>query len=164
MQPIAIVRNGNYHTHLLCFGVLLMLGVVLRPTLIPAQENGTPENKKRVTDFYTLAFVQKQVEEAFTKYIGETYIQHNTNMPDGKEAPIKYLSQFFKDNPQATATIKRVIAENNLVVVHSHWKRNAEDRGSAVMDIFRVEHGKIVEHWDVLQPVPETAANTNSMF
>ena len=164
MQPIAIVRNRNHHTPLLCFGVLLILGAVLWPTLSPAQGNGTPENKKYVTDFYTLAFVKKQVEEAFTKYVGETYIQHNPTVPDGKEAPLKYLSQFFKDNPQATATIKRVIAEDNLVAVHSHWKQNAEDRGRAVIDIFRVEQGKIVEHWDVLQPVPETAANNNGMF
>ena len=72
MQPIAIVRNRNHHTPLLCFGVLLILGAVLWPTLSPAQGNGTPENKKYVTDFYTLAFVKKQVEEAFTKYVGET--------------------------------------------------------------------------------------------
>ncbi len=117
-----------------------------------------------LTDFYTLAFVNKQVEEAFTKYVGETFIQHNPNIPAGKGASIKYVSQFFKDNPQATVTIKRVIAEDNLVAVHAHMKRNAEARGLAVIDIFLVEQGKIVEHWDVLQPIPETASNNNGMF
>jgi predicted SnoaL-like aldol condensation-catalyzing enzyme len=159
-----MVRNKNHHTHLLCFGVLLILGVALWPTQNHAQGNGTLENKKYVTDFYILAFVKKQVEEAFIKYVGETFIQHNPNIPDGKEASIKFLGKILKDNPQATITIKRVIAEDNLVAVHSHLKRNAEDRGRAVIDIFRVEQGKIVEHWDVFQPVPETASNNNGMF
>jgi len=164
MHPISMVRNKNHHTHLLCFGVLLILGVALWPTQNHAQGNGTLENKKYVTDFYILAFVKKQVEEAFIKYVGETFIQHNPNIPDGKEASIKFLGKILKDNPQATITIKRVIAEDNLVAVHSHLKRNAEDRGRAVIDIFRVEQGKIVEHWDVFQPVPETASNNNGMF
>ena len=60
--------------------------------------------------------------------------------------------------------LQRVIAEDNLVAVHSHLRRNAEDRGRVVIDIFRVEQGKIVEHWDVFQPVPETAAKNNGMF
>jgi len=164
MQPISIQRNRNHHTHFLCLGVLLTLGAVLWPTLNYAQGNDTRENKKYVMDFYTLAFVKKQVEEAFIKYVGETFIQHNPNIPGGKEASIKFLGKFLKDNPQATITIKRVIAEDNLVAIHSHFKRNAEDRGRAVIDIFRLEQGKIVEHWDVFQPVPETASNNNGMF
>jgi predicted SnoaL-like aldol condensation-catalyzing enzyme len=164
MQSISVVRNRNHHTQLVCFGVLLILGVVLSLTLTLAQGSDTLESKKCVTDFYTLAFVKKQVEEAFTKYVGETFIQHNPNIPDGKESSIRFLGKVLRDNPQATTTIKRVIAEDNLVAIHSHLKRNAEDPGRAVIDIFRVEQGKIVEHWDVFQPVPENASNTNGMF
>ena len=164
MQPISILRNGNHHAHVLCFEVLLILGVVFWPILNYVPGSDIPENKKYVTDFYTLAFVKKHVEEAFAKYVGENFIQHNPNIPDGKEASIGFLAKFLKDNPQATTTIKRVVAEDNLVAIHSHLKRNPEDRGRAVIDIFRVEQGKIVEHWDVLQLIPETASNNNGMF
>jgi len=127
------------------------------------QPNNTQKNKKLVLDFYTLAFVDKRVEEAFNKYVGEPYIQHNPNLPDGKKPVVEFLVKLFS-NPQMVVSIKRVIAEDDLVAIHQHSKGSPEDPGEAIIEIFRVDKGKIVEHWDVMQSVPERSANNNTMF
>lgn len=127
-----------------------------------AQSNVTQKNKKLVVDFFTLAFVDKKVEEAFNKYIGDAYIQHTPDLPD-KKSTIEFLSKLFS-NPQLKVSIKRVIAEDDLVVIHLHSKNSSEDIGDAIIEIFRVDRGKIVEHWGVMQPVPEKSANDNTMF
>ena len=125
----------------------------------------TQKNKKLVTDFFSLAFVEKKIQEAVNTYVGDAYIQHNPNLPDGKEPLIGFLSKIFlQENPQISVSIKRVIAEGDLVVVHHHSKNSPEDPGQAIVEIFRVKNGKIVEHWDVFQNVPETSANENTMF
>ncbi|HKU42727.1 MAG TPA: nuclear transport factor 2 family protein, partial [Polyangiales bacterium] len=109
-------------------------------------------------------FKDKKPEEAFARYGGDKYIQHNPRVPDGKDAVIGYFIPFFKNNPEASWEIKRVIADGDLVVLHVHSRSNASDRGRAIVDIFRVEKGKVVEHWDVIQDIPEKSANTNTMF
>jgi predicted SnoaL-like aldol condensation-catalyzing enzyme len=121
-------------------------------------------NKATVKAFYNLAFNDKQPAEAAAKYFGSEYIQHNPQAGDGAEAFVQAISGFVAQFPQVSVDIKRAVAEDDLVVMHSHLKVSPEDRGTAVMDIFRLQDGKIVEHWDVLQPVPETAANDNTMF
>ncbi|HEX3199235.1 MAG TPA: nuclear transport factor 2 family protein [Propionibacteriaceae bacterium] len=121
-------------------------------------------NKQTVIAYYNLAFNDKQPEEAVAKYIGDRYIQHNPQAADGPEAFIGFVRGLAQQFPEASLEIKRVIAEDDLVVTHSLLKMTPDDRGMAVADIFRLEDGKVVEHWDVLQPVPETAANDNTMF
>jgi predicted SnoaL-like aldol condensation-catalyzing enzyme len=121
-------------------------------------------NKQTVVAYYNLAFNDKQPEEAVAKYIGDRYIQHNPQAADGPEAFIGFVRGLAQQFPEASLEIKRVIAEGDLVVTHSLLKMAPDDRGMAVADIFRLEDGKVVEHWDVLQPVPETAANDNTMF
>jgi predicted SnoaL-like aldol condensation-catalyzing enzyme len=121
-------------------------------------------NKQTVIAYYNLAFNDKQPEEAVAKYIGDRYIQHNPQAADGPEAFIGFVRGLAQQFPEASLEIKRVIAEGDLVVTHSLLKMAPDDRGMAVADIFRLEDGKVVEHWDVLQPVPETAANDNTMF
>jgi predicted SnoaL-like aldol condensation-catalyzing enzyme len=121
-------------------------------------------NKQTVIAYYNLAFNDKQPEEAVAKYIGDRYIQHNPQAADGPEAFIAFVRGLAQQFPEASLEIKRVIAEDDLVVTHSLLKMTPDDRGMAVADIFRLEDGKVVEHWDVLQPVPETAANDNTMF
>ena len=130
-----------------------------------AAGKGTTEtNKKLVRDFYEMAFNSHQPTEAAKKYIGPRYIQHNPGVPDGPEAFYTYFEGYFKANPQSKVEIKRVLGDGDLVALHLWSRQNDQDRGRAIVDIFRVENGKIVEHWDVIQAVPEKSANTNTMF
>lgn len=121
-------------------------------------------NKKIVREFYELAFNQHKPTEAAKKYIGEKYTQHNPRVPNGSEAFYTYFEGYFKTHPEAHVDIKRVVGEGDLVFLHLNSKQDAKDRGRAIVDIFRVEKGKIVEHWDVIQEVPEKSANGNTMF
>jgi predicted SnoaL-like aldol condensation-catalyzing enzyme len=120
--------------------------------------------KKTVLDFFEAAFVQRDPEGAARDFMGETYTQHNPDVPDGKDSFIGAIGGMFGQFPDFAIEQKRVIAEGDLVVIHSHVCMTKEDRGTAVADIFRVEDGKIVEHWDILQPIPEKPANSNTMF
>jgi predicted SnoaL-like aldol condensation-catalyzing enzyme len=122
------------------------------------------QNKTLVRDFCDLAFNQHQPREAAKKYLGSHYLQHNPHAPDGAEAFSGHFEGFFTAHPTFRFDIKRMIAEGDLVVLHVHTKLDEHDRGKAVVDIFRVDHGKIVEHWDVIQDVPEQPANNNTMF
>lgn len=120
-------------------------------------------NKKIVLAFYDAALVKKDADAAVS-YLGNRYVQHNPMAPDGPEG-LRGLIKFLKERfPTRSSDIKRVMADGDLVILHVHSKSNPEDRGSAIVDIFRLENGKIVEHWDVIQAVPEKAANNNTMF
>jgi predicted SnoaL-like aldol condensation-catalyzing enzyme len=121
-------------------------------------------NKKLVRDFYDRVFIQHDVKDAAEEYLRPSYIQHNPNVATGRQPFIDFFVPFFSKNPDARSEIKRVIAEGDLVVLHVHSKINKDDRGRAVVDIFRVEGGKIAEHWDVMQAIPEKSANNNTVF
>ena len=82
----------------------------------------------------------------------------------GKAAFKEGITGFLKEFPDSTAEIKHIGADGDLVYIHNHIKLNAQNRGQAAIDIFRVKHGKIVEHWDIIQDIPETAENNNTMF
>jgi predicted SnoaL-like aldol condensation-catalyzing enzyme len=126
----------------------------------PAQSE---QNKRTVLDFYDKGLNQKDFEAA-SRYFGDRYVQHNPNAADGP-AGFKGFLQFLKDKfPQSRSEVKRAFAEGDYVIVHVHAVREPGTRGSAIVDIFRLENGKIVEHWDVVQPIPEKAANANGMF
>jgi predicted SnoaL-like aldol condensation-catalyzing enzyme len=120
--------------------------------------------KQVVTKFMTQFYIDKQVRKAFETWVDPGYIQHNPMAATGRDAAIGFLEPFFAGNPGISYSIKRIIADGKLVAVHSHGKFSATDRGMAVVDILRVEGCKVMEHWDVVQPVPEKAANSNSMF
>jgi predicted SnoaL-like aldol condensation-catalyzing enzyme len=122
------------------------------------------ESKRVVRSFYEESFNDGDPEGAVERYLGDRYIQHNPQAADGPEAFIGFVKWIRGEHPQIHIDIKRMIAENDLVVTHSNLQNSPEDRGTAVVDIFRVENGKIVEHWDVVQPIPEEAANDNTMF
>lgn len=124
----------------------------------------TDENKKTVRAFYEVAFNEKRPADAVVECVGRSYRQHNPMAADGPVAFIQFVMGFVQQFPEANLEIQRMVAEGDLVVTHSHLTTSPQDRGSAVMDIFRLEEGRIVEHWDVMQPVPETSANDNTMF
>jgi len=111
-----------------------------------------------------MIFNQKNPQGAVERYISPNYRQHNPQAGDGPDGVIAYAGSYIKANPEAHLEFKRIIAEGDYVAVHSHQKAKLGSRGEAVVDIFRVEDGKLVEHWDVVQPVPERAANKNTMF
>jgi predicted SnoaL-like aldol condensation-catalyzing enzyme len=138
---------------------------LLLATVLPASAQGAEQSTKAmVTAFYKMVFYDHKVAQAFKTYVGATYKQHNPLVSDGIEPSVAFLSKRFETNPQAINEIKRVIADSDLVAVHVHSRSNDSDRGRAIVDIFRVENGKIIEHWDVIQPVPENAQNNNTMF
>jgi predicted SnoaL-like aldol condensation-catalyzing enzyme len=126
--------------------------------------SSTEQNTSIVRQFYDLAFNQRQPEEAVRRYVGGYYRQHNPNAADGPEPFIAYVKWVTTANPELRVDFKRFIAEGDLVVVHSHVRPSSDVRGRAVIDIFRVEDGKVVEHWDVVQDVPENPKNQNTMF
>lgn len=124
----------------------------------------TDKNKTSALEFYDLMFNQCNPEEAIEKYAGDVYIQHNPDVSDGKEAFIKYFKKMEREYPGKKVEFVRTVAEGNYVVLHCHqrWPGLSDYAG---IDIFRFdENGKIVEHWDVLQIVPEKSANENTMF
>jgi predicted SnoaL-like aldol condensation-catalyzing enzyme len=120
--------------------------------------------KEVVTRFMTRFYVDKKVREAFETWVDPGYVQHNPIAATGRDAAINFLEPFFAQHPDIQYSIARVIADGNLVAVHSHGKFAPDDRGVAVVDILRVEGCKVMEHWDVVQPVPEKSANSNGMF
>lgn len=121
-------------------------------------------NKQNVMAFYDLMFNQCQPAEAIERYTGDVYIQHNPGVGDGKQGFIDYFTRMARQYPGKQVHFKRVIAEGNLVVLHCLQEWPSEGNWAGI-DIFRLDDGgKILEHWDVLQRVPETSANGNTMF
>ena len=138
---------------------VIALACVSAHALTPQEEL----NKAAVLAFYDTAFTKKDVD-ALAVFMGPQYIQHNPRVPNGLEALKGFIGYLKKTSPLHKSEIKRVIVQGDLVVLHVHSVPEPGALGSAIVDIFRLENGKIVEHWDVMQPVPEKSANDNTMF
>ena len=144
--------------------ILAVASLALAAVPIQAQNAAQQEaNKKNVVEFYNKALNDKDFAAA-SKYLGSRYTQHNPVAADGPEG-LKGFIQFLRDKfPNSRSEIKRVFADGDYVIVHVHAIREPGTRGRAIIDIFKLENGKVVEHWDVAQDVPEKAANANGMF
>jgi predicted SnoaL-like aldol condensation-catalyzing enzyme len=143
-------------------GLAALAVIVARPALA-ADAKQMEENKKTVAAFYDAALNQKDFDAA-SKYLGNRYTQHNPSAADGPEG-LKAFIAFLKDKfPNNRSEIKRIFADGDYVIVHVHAVREPGTRGNAIVDIFKLENGKVVEHWDVVQPIPEKPANNNGMF
>jgi predicted SnoaL-like aldol condensation-catalyzing enzyme len=143
-------------------GLIGVLPFVASPVL--AADAATQEaNKKAVLEFYDAALNRKDFDAA-AKFFGPHYIQHNPTAPDGIEGFKGFLGFLREKFPDSRSEIKRAFADGDYVILHVHSVREKGTRGRAIVDIFRLENGKIVEHWDVVQEIPEKAANSNGMF
>jgi len=126
-------------------------------------------NKEIIQRFYDEIFNGHQVASA-VDFLKEDYIQHNSGIGTGREGFIRHFrDEFFKKYPNFKTNIKRIIAEGEYVVVYlnatgTNIMGANPERGLAIVDIYRFENGKLAEHWDVVQPVPEKSENSNTMF
>ncbi len=118
-------------------------------------------NKKLIADFYQELFGDKNID-AIDKYIGNTYIQHNPHVTDGKESLKDALKNWFKDAPKEKIDIQHIGADGDFVYIHTKSHNGAKIY--SIIDIFRIQEGKVVEHWDVIEEVPEKSANSHPMF
>jgi len=120
-------------------------------------------NKKIVQEFYDL-LINKKDFKAASKYIGNRYVQHNPLVAEGPEGLKAFVDFLKSDYPDARSEIKRIFADGDYVIIHVHSVRIPNTRGRAIFDLFKLENGKIVEHWDAIQEIPDSSANPNGMF
>ncbi len=121
------------------------------------------QNKENAIAFYRMAYEGKP-RKAVSLYVGDDYIQHNPLVGDGKEPFISYFERMYREYPEKSITFVRAIAEGDLVALHTHQVWPGEEE-YVTMDFFRFDaNGKIVEHWDAMQEIPEESANGNTMY
>jgi predicted SnoaL-like aldol condensation-catalyzing enzyme len=159
-EAVAARRTGV----LACAAMALaLLAAPMVASAADAKTNALEANKKAAVAFYDAAINRKDYAAAVA-YLGPQYKQHNPTAADGAEG-LKSFIEFLKSRfPNQKGEVKSVIAEGDKVVLHVHSTRGDGTPGRAIVDIFRLENGKIVEHWDVVQPVPEKPANNNGVF
>jgi predicted SnoaL-like aldol condensation-catalyzing enzyme len=114
-------------------------------------------------EFYDRALNRKDWAAA-SELIGPNYIQHNPNAADGPEGLRAHVEMLRADFPESRGEIQASYVDGDRVILHVHSRRTPDDRGSAIVDIFRIADGLVVEHWDVVQPIPETAGNGDALF
>jgi predicted SnoaL-like aldol condensation-catalyzing enzyme len=126
-------------------------------------DDRTERNRAIVTEFAHVFYAERNVRAAFERYVVPDYIQHNPGIPDGREPAIAALEPKFSA-PQASFEIKRILVDGDMAMIHLHGRPSPDNPGGAVADIYRLKDGKIVEHWDVLQPIQTQTVNPHPYF
>jgi len=147
----------------LMFAATAFILLAAMPSAHAASPEELESNKKTVRAFEDAALNQKDFEAA-SKYLGPRYTQHNPAAADGPEGLKAYIAFLKEKFPNNHSEIKHIFADGDYVIVHDHAVREPGTRGNAIVNIYKLENGKVVEHWDVIQPIPEKAANDNGMF
>lgn len=142
--------------------LLVSSGFALNASAGLAEECSEP-NEILVAEYYDLAINQKDFAAA-SKYMGDKYIQHNPAAADGPAGLEQFLNYLRENLPDYHSEIKRCFSEGDFVILHVHNKPTPDSIGKAIVDIFRLEGGKVVEHWDVIQEIPADPKNDNTMF
>ena len=140
-----------------------ILLVLASSSAFAASEAQQEANRQAVLAFYEKGLNQKDADGAIA-YMGDRYVQHNPNAADGPEGFRKFIAFLREKFPNSRSEIKRSFVDGDYVILHVHAVREPGARGNAIVDIFKLENGKIVEHWDVVQDIPEKPANDNTMF
>jgi predicted SnoaL-like aldol condensation-catalyzing enzyme len=143
--------------------ILMAIGLMTLSSACSTTDNVTDRNRTVVGDFARLFYTEKNVKLAFETYVVPEYIQHNPGIADGRDAAIAALTPMFSA-PGAKFEVKRIIVDGDLAVIHLFGQGDPTSPGAAVADIYRLKDGKIVEHWDVLQSMPDRSANSHPMF
>jgi predicted SnoaL-like aldol condensation-catalyzing enzyme len=142
--------------------ILLIIFVSINPAYA-MNDKQAEMNKQNVIDFYN-AVVNEKDFNAATQYFGPRYTQHNPTATDGPEG-LKIFIQFLRDKyPQSKNEIKHIYIDGDYIILHVHSVRESGTLGRAIIDVFKLENNKIIEHWDVIQDIPEISANQNGMF
>ncbi|MFE3850831.1 ester cyclase [Streptomyces griseorubiginosus] len=147
-------------------GVVTAAEASPRPVRVASANAGDREaaaNRAIVVHFFDQLFNHGNLA-VIDKFVRPDYIQHHPNSPDGTGALRQYVTSLRAAHPKLHVTVERAIAEGDLVLLHSHSVSDPGDKGQAVVDIFRVQDGKIAEHWDVIQDVPDSTVSGNDMF
>lgn len=137
------------------------------PSIIPSIQNRCrdykreEDNLKLVVQFYEDVFIDHDIERGVA-FMADDYVQHNPAVPAGKQGFIAFFKGVFAGQPGIKARLMRVAADGDLVWINAHFTTRPEDPGFLVVDMFRVQDGMLVEHWDVMQNVPE--ASLDSIF
>lgn len=122
-----------------------------------------PDNRAIIKHFARLFYTERKVKQAFETYVAPNYVQHNPGIADGRDAAVAALADMFAD-PAKHFTIEQVLVDGDMAVIHVHAIPTPGSHGASVFDMYRMKDGKIVEHWDAIQLVPEKAANSHPMF
>ncbi|ERF84326.1 nuclear transport factor 2 family protein [Bradyrhizobium viridifuturi] len=141
----------------------LFLALASSSAMAATSEAQQEANRKAVLAFYDKGLNQKDADAALA-YVGNRYVQHNPGAADGPDGFRKFIGFLREKFPNSHSEIKRSFVDGDYVILHVHAVREPGTRGNAIIDIFKLEDGKIVEHWDVVQPIPENPANNNTMF
>lgn len=127
-------------------------GASVEEASTPAYVARTAQTRRLSAEFLDLLYAKMDVRAAFTKFVAPAYIQHNPGMVDGRDAAIRALEPLFR-NPDTRISVKQVLVDGDRTVVEIVGQKSPQDAGSVVMNIFRWEGDKIVEHWDVTQAI-----------